>query len=101
MKYTENYQPKALQENAKFLEENVIVKLLKLLTGTAGAAGGGAVLDMARDIGRNIRHNEFVRSGAKAGFGGTGLGTSDLITRAIMPNLQITDIQRALGRGRR
>ena len=46
MKYTENYQPKALQENAKFLQENIIVKLLKLLTGTAGAAGGGAILDI-------------------------------------------------------
>ena len=91
MKYTENYQRETLNEN-------VVVSLVRsILSGTSATTGANQILPIAQEIGRNIRQNEYIRSGAKAGFGSSGLGTSDLISRSIMPNIQKTDFQRAFG----
>ena len=89
MKYTENYQRETLNEN-------VLAALLKSILGGASQEKDQLV-NIAQEIGRNIRQNEYLRSGAKAGFGGSDLGTSDLISRSIMPNIQRTDFQRAFG----
>ena len=89
MKYTENYQRETLNEN-------VLAALLKSILGGASQEKDQLV-NIAQEIGRNIRQNGYLRSGAKAGFGGSDLGTSDLISRSIMPNIQRTDFQRAFG----
>lgn len=89
MKYTENYQRETLNEN-------ILVGLVRsILSGTSKTIGANQILPIAQEIGRNIRQNEYIRSGAKAGFGGSDLGKSDLISRSIMPNIQVTDFQRA------
>ena len=94
MKYTENYQRETLNEN-------IVVSVVKAILGGAGqASGADQIYPIAKEIGRNIRQNEYIRSGAKAGFGSSGLGTSDLISRSIMPNIQKTDFQRAIPRRR-
>tara|TARA_R110002051_G_scaffold221954_1_gene285574 strand:- start:3724 stop:4041 length:318 start_codon:yes stop_codon:yes gene_type:complete len=94
MKYTKEYQKMILNENAI---GNLLSRLLGLIKGGAVVGGLDNILPMAANIGQNIRHNEWVRSGAKAGFGGSVLGGSDLISKAVLPNIQTTDIQRALG----
>lgn len=91
MKYTENYQRETLNENL------VVAAIKAILGGGVATTGADKIMSMAGDIGRNIRQNEYIRSGAKAGFGGSDLGTSDLISRSIMPNIQRTDFQRAFG----
>jgi len=87
MKYTENYQRETLNEN-------VVVGLVRSILGGANQEKN-QIINIAQEIGRNIRQNEYLRSGAKAGFGGSDLGKSDLIRRSIMPNIQVTDFQRA------
>ncbi len=94
MKYTENYQRETLNEN-------IVLSLVKAILGGASATtGADQIIPIAKEIGRNIRQNEYIRSGAKAGFGSSGLGTSDLISKSIMPNIQVTDLQRAIPRRR-
>ena len=102
MKYTEKY----LELNEQRNTQNPLVRLLGMILGggsrtigaALGAAGFSDAFKMAQDVGRNIRKNEYLRSGAKAGFGQGGRLGQDLISRAVDQNVSVTDFQRAIGR---
>ena len=99
MKYTEKY----LELNEQSLD---LVSLLRRLAGLGvkgtgsglGAAGIGDIFRMAQTVGQGIRQNEYLRSGAKAGFGGSAQLGQDIISRAVKPNIEVTDFQRAIGK---
>ena len=99
MKYTEKY----LELNEQSLN---LLSLLRQIAGLGvkgtgsglGAAGIGDMFRMAQTVGQGIRQNEYLRSGAKAGFGPSAQLGQDIVSRAVKPNIEITDFQRAIGK---